>query len=167
MQKIRIQHIKRVIAITIINVFFSGTHFWSIKRGLLRFGGATIGKNAKIVGPIHFTCHLTIGENSWIGVGFSAHGNGTVRIGDNCDLAPEVMLLTGSHEIGDHNRRAGRGMSSIIEIGNGCWLGARSTVLGAINIGDGCVIAAGSIVNKSFEPDWLIAGVPANGKRSL
>lgn len=47
-------------------------------------------------------------------------------------------------------------------IGNNCWIGPGSKLLGGIQIGDDVMIAAGSIVNKSFpDNDITIAGVPA------
>lgn len=133
----------------------------------MRCAGAVIGNNTKIVGPIYFTCDLTIGDNCWIGMNFSAHGNGVVNIGDNCDFAPEVALLTGSHEIGAHSHRAGKGIALPIQIGNGCWVGARATVLGNSLINDGCVVGCCSLTNKTYEKDSLIVGVPGICKRFL
>lgn len=163
----RIKNITRKLAIAIINTFFCGNHFWRIKRGLMRLAGADIGKNTKIVGPLYCSSRLSIGENCWIGLGFSAYGNGSVKIGNDCDLAPEVSFVTGSHEIGGHERRAGKGMAMSIEIGNGCWIGTRATILGNTVIKDGCVVGSCAIVNKSFEEDSLIVGVPGVCKRKL
>jgi len=48
-----------------------------------------------------------------------------------------------------------------VVIGQGCWIGARVTILGGVRVGKGCVIGAGSIVKESI-PDWSIAvGSPA------
>lgn len=163
----RIAHIKRHICLFSINHFFSGNHFWRIKRSLMRAAGAVIGKNTKIVGPIYFTCKLTIGDNCWIGMRFSAHGNGSVSIGDYCDFAPEVTLLTGSHEIGRCSHRAGKGIALPIEIGNGCWIGARATILGNSNIKDGCVVGSCTLTNKVYEKNSLIVGVPGVCKKYL
>ena len=48
-----------------------------------------------------------------------------------------------------------------IIIGNDCWIGRGATILGGVTIGDGCVIAAGSVVTKSFPDNVIIGGVPA------
>ena len=157
----------RHFALFFINHFFCGNHFWRIKRVLMRFSGATIGQGTKIVGPIYYSCDLTIGEKCWIGIGFTAHGNGTVKIGNLCDIAPNVMMLTGSHEIGTHEHRAGKGTAMPILIGNGCWIGARATILGNVSIGDGCVVGSCATVTKSFEEDSLILGTPATCKKVL
>ena len=48
-----------------------------------------------------------------------------------------------------------------VEIGNDVWIGKSSIILSGITIGDGAVIAAGSIVTKDVEPYSVVAGIPA------
>ena len=48
-----------------------------------------------------------------------------------------------------------------IEIGNDVWIGSKSTVLGNIRIGDGAVVAYGSVVTKDVPPYAIVGGVPA------
>ena len=48
-----------------------------------------------------------------------------------------------------------------ISIGKNCWIGAKVTILDGANIGDGCVIAAGAVVNQSFSDNQIIGGIPA------
>lgn len=48
-----------------------------------------------------------------------------------------------------------------ISIGNDVWIGANSIVLDGVNIGDGAIIAAGSIVSKDIPPYAIAGGVPA------
>ena len=53
-----------------------------------------------------------------------------------------------------------------IEIGDGVWIGMRSTILKNTSIPDGCIIGANSLVNKRFvEKNVLIAGNPAQVKK--
>ena len=79
----------------------------------------------------------------------------------------DVMFLTGNHKIGDKNRRAGWGENHLITIGNGVWIGARSTIVNNTKIGDSCVVAACACVTKDFEDNMLIGGVPAKVIREL
>lgn len=48
-----------------------------------------------------------------------------------------------------------------IKIGNGCWIGAKTTILDGTEIGDGCVIAAGAVVSGKFPKNVVIGGIPA------
>lgn len=48
-----------------------------------------------------------------------------------------------------------------IKIGNDVWIGANAIIVGEIEIGDGVIIAAGSIVTKNIPPYAIVAGVPA------
>lgn len=152
---------KRRMAEYAVNHIFKGTRFFSIKRRLLRSVGYEIGEHTKIVGPIFNTGTLRIGANCWIGCNLTVHGNGTVVIGDNCDLAPEVMFFTGGHQIGGPDRRAGTGESYEIQVGNGVWIGGRASILLNTRVGDGCVIAACACVTKDVPDHTLAAGVPA------
>jgi len=161
--------IKKRVALFLVNILFCGTkpYFWNIKRNLLNWAGYSIGENTKIVGPLRIFCNLKIGDNCWVGTDFTVHGNGTVIIGNSCDIAPDVIFLTGSHKIGDSRRRAGEGLNYEIKKGDGVWIGARSTILGNIEIGSGCIIGACSLVNKSFSDNKMIAGIPAQVIKEL
>ncbi len=90
-----------------------------------------------------------------------------ILIGRDVAIGAEAMLWTGSHHTGPPNRRSGPGLTRPIRIGDGCWLGARVTVLGGVEIGAGSVIAAGALVNKSVPPNELWGGVPARFIRAL
>lgn len=133
----------------------------------MNWAGFSIGKGTKVVGPLQIFGDVSIGENTWIGTGIIIHGNGLVAIGNNCDIAPNVTFLTGSHEIGEAQRRAGKGQQFRIVIKDGCWVGAGSTFIGDIEIGRGCVVGACVLVNRSWDQNLLIAGTPAKSIREL
>lgn len=167
---VRVFHLKglqHILYMYIINHWLVGTEHFELKRKMLNSLGCNFGKGVKVVAPIHFTTCISVGEDTWIGGGFSVQGNGTVRIGKNCDFGPEVAITTGSHKLGTTERRAGEGVNHAISIGDGCWIGNRVTIINNSTIGDGCVVAACSCVISDVEANTLVAGVPAKVKKHL
>ena len=158
---------KRRIYIFLINKIYVGTNHFEKKKILMNKLGHEIGEGTKIVGPIFCTGKLIVGKNCWIGKNLVINGNGTLSIGDNCDVAPEVTFETGGHTIGNSQRRAGKGITYNISVGDGCWIGANSTVLGGVNISDSCVVAACACVCKDVDINSLVGGVPAKLIRKL
>lgn len=166
---LHLRGLKRKWNVFLINKIYAGVnpkHFPK-KAKLLNEIGCSIGEDTKIVGPIHFYQPFSVGKECWIGKNMVINGDGKVLIGDNCDIAPEVTFLTGGHAIGDHERRAGKGEIYSIKVGNGCWIGARSTLVGTVEIGDGSVVAACACVVDNVDKDMLVGGVPAKTIRYL
>ena len=163
----KIKTIKRIGVMFAVNHILCGTRFYGAKRRLLRWIGHEIGSNTRIVGPLFSTGTLRIGADCWIGRGLTVHGNGTVTIGDCCDIAPDVTFLTGGHEIGGADRRAGRGEIYHIKVGSGTWIGSHATILGCTRIGRSCVIAVCACVTKDVADHHLAGGVPARIIREL
>lgn len=95
------------------------------------------------------------------------YGNGSVIIGNNVDIAPNVCFFTGGHEIGEAQRRAGKGLRYEIIIKNGCWIGGSVSLFNNITINEGVVIGLGSVVNKSCEKNCVYAGSPAKVIKKL
>ena len=48
-----------------------------------------------------------------------------------------------------------------ITVGDYVWIGGRSTVLQGVTIGEGAIVAAGSVVTRDVEPYTVVAGIPA------
>ncbi len=151
----------------LINKVYAGTHNFEKKRKLLIKLGHRIGEDTKVVGPVFCTGKLVVGNNCWIGKNLKVNGNGTVYIDDETGIAPEVTFQTGTHLIGPHSCRVGEGYNEDIKVGSGCWVCVRCTLLPGVEVGDGCVVAACSCVNKSIEKDTLVGGVPAKTIRKL
>jgi len=153
--------IKRLTALWLVNHVYVGTRCFEKKRKLLNSIGYEIGEGTKVVGPIFNTGKLVVGRNCWIGRDLRIEGNGSVIIGDSCDIAPSVTFLTGGHEIGDSNRRAGDGHIYTIHIGSGTWIGARATIGRNVTVGSGSVVAACACVMSSVNENTMVGGVPA------
>lgn len=143
------------------------------KRFWLRLAGARIGENVRIYTSASFYGNgiLSVGDDVHIGSGVKIMSTAPacVRIGSCVDIGPDVLLVTGAHEIdlaGSH--LAGHGTSKSIKIGDGCWLGARSLVLGGVELCEKTLVAAGAVVRHSvLSPKSLVAGVPAATKKVL
>jgi maltose O-acetyltransferase len=112
---------------------------------------------------------LTIGKNVWISKDkqIQIRSDCQLLIGDNTEIGSEVMFLSDTHEIGDKTKRAGLGKHGNISVGTGCWIGARVTILPNTYLGNGVVIAAGSVVFGTFPDNVMIAGIPAKIKKEL
>jgi maltose O-acetyltransferase len=113
------------------------------------------------------TNNVVIGRGTFVNRGCVFDGMSQIRIGERCALGMEVMLVTSTHPIGSHERRAGDVESLPLIVGDGCWIGARATILPGVTVGAGAVIAAGAVVVSDCDPDTVYAGVPARAVRSL
>lgn len=160
---------KRKAVMFLVNHVFVGTRpcFFEIKRVLLNSIGHSIGTGTKVVGPIECYTRLAIGKDCWIGKNLKVNGNGTIQIGDRCDIAPEVTFQTGGHEIGTSLRRAGNGKTYHQRVGDGVWIGGRSTIIGNTTIGNGSVVAGCACVVKDVPENTLVGCVPAKIIRRL
>jgi acetyltransferase-like isoleucine patch superfamily enzyme len=108
---------------------------------------------------------VTIGEFSQIGpFAVILSGELGVKIGNHVMVGPHCVFASGNHKFDDINtpmRFSGSFSKGPIIIGNDVWIGANCTILDNVNIPDGCIIGANSVVTKNFEPYSIIAGVPA------
>lgn len=141
------------------------TRAFQLKVVVLRYAGITIADGVRVVSSVRFITSgmIDIGEGTWVGheVMFVG-GEAPISVGANCDIAPRVLFVTGSHKInslGPHV--AGDGYSLPIKIGDGCWLCAGATILGGTTIGERSIVAAGAVVKGDFPAGSLIGGVPA------
>ena len=153
---------RKVITLFLINLI-PFTRFYYFKNLLLKMAGATVGGNVRIGGKIQISnpCNLIIGSNVWLGDSLKIYnsGAGVIHIGNNVDVGPNCVMVTGTHEIGNSTHRAGKGMNYPIVIGNGVWIGASATILGNVTIGSGVIVASGAVVHKSIDENHLVGGV--------
>lgn len=161
--------LRRKLVYILVNRVYAGTNekHWEKKRRLLNSIGHDIGEGTKIVGPVTLYGRLHTGRDVWLGTGFTIHGLGEVFIGNNCDIAPEVVCLTGGHQIGGSERRAGEGTTQNITVGDGCWVCARSTLVGGCSVGNGAVVAACACVVQDVDRNTMVGGVPAKTLKRL
>lgn len=106
------------------------------------------------------TPEATIGRNVYLG----SHCNiGFADIGEDCLFGSYVLVTSGRNQhrftAVDIPIRLQGGEATRIVIGRDCWIGNGSIIMA--HVGDGCVVAAGSVVTEALEPYSIAAGVPA------
>lgn len=141
--------------------------FHSIRKFWYRLFGMRIGKGGAIhmMARIYDPRHITIGNDTIIGERATLDGrkqlknsNGGLQIGNHVDVASEVMFWTSQHDITDPNFAP---IEEKIVVEDYVFIGPRSIILPGVTIGEGAIVAAGSVVTKSVEPNTIVAGVPA------
>jgi len=147
------------------------THFFLLKCWLLRICGIDIHSSARLCSSVRFLTsgHLAIGAGTFIGHEvLIGSGDTSINIGSQCDIAPRVTIISGSHEIAVAGpRAAGIGNSKPIVIEDGVWIGVGSIILGGVRIGEHSVIGAGSVVVSDIPSHCVAVGSPCRVIRSI
>lgn len=132
---------------------------WVAKRVFLHCGKNVIIKDRCYFGDGH---RMSLGDRSQLGQ--NSRMQGTITIGDDCVMGPDVVMMATSHEFKDIdtpiNRQGPRPEEPIV-IGNDCWIGTRVVILPGVRLGNQCIVAAGAVVTHSFPDGCIIGGVPA------
>lgn len=113
--------------------------------------GATFGDDVKL------------GQGAGIGANCSIPSG--VTIGDHGMIGIDVLMFTNEHRHDDLTVPMGlQGRTEIqpIVIGNDVWIGSRSLIMKGVHIGDGAIIAAGSVVTRDVPPYEIWGGNPAH-----
>lgn len=123
--------------------------------------GLTVGRRAHIYGGMEIRApeRITIGDGSVIGLNAILDGREGITIGRNVNLSSEVAIWTLQHDpqAADFGTKGGP-----VVVEDRAWLSFRCTVLPGVTIGEGAVVAAGSIVTKDVAPFAIVAGIPAH-----
>jgi len=107
---------------------------------------------------------IEIGDFSFIGQGCRITGQGGLRIGSNTMIAANTVVIPSNHNIDSQDipyKNQGETSHGIV-IGDNCWIGANCTVLDGVEMKDGTILAAGSVLTRSpGEGKVILAGSPA------
>ncbi|MEG0367898.1 MAG: sugar O-acetyltransferase [Coprobacillus sp.] len=118
--------------------------------------------NLEIVQP--FMCdygnNITIKEDVFINSYCYFMDCAKISIGSHVFMGPYCGLYTASHSLDVDERNKGIENALPIIIEDNVWLGANVSILQGVTIGEGSVIAAGSVVNKDIPPHVIAGGMP-------
>lgn len=167
--------IKTVYALIVTKLFYRGARlirrpvYMRGKSSLVCSPGLTTGHNCRfdLKGGKNKT--LIIGESCEMGDNVHIVAQEKVTIGDHVLMASKVFISDTSH--GDYSSTASSSPNTSpnsrplhtkpVQIGNNVWIGENVCILLGVEIGDGCIIGANSVVNKSVGSNCIIAGSPA------
>lgn len=102
-------------------------------------------------GYMNYDCVIDVFSSVSIGHGVVISERVVIRDSDNhtiCEAGSEVENLSKS-------------IAAPIAIEDHVWIGMNALILKGVTIGEGSIIAAGSVVNKDVPPHCLVGGVPA------
>jgi putative colanic acid biosynthesis acetyltransferase WcaF len=133
----------------------------------LRMLGASLGPNIYLFGGSEFIRPdlLSIERNCHIGRSCQIDARGGISIGANVVIASHTLLITADHDVQSPDF-AGR--VAPIAIDDRAWIASRAVVLKGVRIGEGAVVAAGTVVHRDVAPWSIVSGAPAQviGERS-
>src|SRR3989344_2544380 len=116
--------------------------------------GSTIHIGARFYQPKN----VTIGKGTIVGDHATLDGRAKLTIGDHVDIASEVMIFNGEHEISSATFEP---RTAPVTINDYVFIGPRAIILPGVTLGWGAVIAAGAVVTKDVSDSTIVAGVPA------
>lgn len=99
---------------------------------------------------------LSLGDDSFFNSNCKIRCHSSIAIGNGCAISHDVTIM-------DSNAHSLDGEVKVapVVIGDHVWIGSRVLVLPGVHIGDGAVVAAGSVVAKDVPAGALVGGVPA------
>lgn len=110
-----------------------------------------------VIGSAEKKAVLRIGNNVSFGNRTQIHCGNYIEIGNNSIISWDCCIMDRDY----HAFNADSEFAKSVVIGNHVWIGCRVLILKGVCIGDGAVIAAGSVVTKDVPPMCLAGGNPA------
>ncbi|WP_367038748.1 sugar O-acetyltransferase [Streptomyces sp. Je 1-332] len=130
---------------------------------------ASVGEGVEVRPPLYvdYGSNITIGAGTFVNYHLTALDVARITIGEDCQIGPNVQLLTPTHPVEPQLRRDKLEAALPIAIGDNVWLGGGVIVCPGVTIGNNSVIGAGAVVTKDVPADVVAVGNPARPVRSL
>lgn len=164
----RAMHAQSQVALRITSALNGSYHEEVAVRALLsELIGAPVDDSVGLFPPFHtdFGRNIRIGRDVFINMGCTFQDQGGITLGDGALIGHNTLIATLDHDM-DPARRADM-IPAPVSIGSGVWIGGNCTILPGVSIGDGAVIAAGSLVTRDVQPGMLAMGRPARETRPV
>ena len=100
--------------------------------------------------------HIEVGKNFFANYNCTIIDVAKVKIGNNCQMAPNVAIYTAGHPLHPVSRNSMYEYGISVTIGDNVWIGGNTVIMPGVHIGSNTVIGAGSVVTKDI-PDWVVA----------
>lgn len=138
-------------------------------RDTLRSVLGTLGEDAHIKPPlsVDYGEHLHVGARTFVNYNLTALDVAPIRIGEDCQIGPNVQLLTPTHPVDPELRRDKLEAAQPITIGDNVWLGGGVIVCPGVTIGENSVIGAGAVVTRDIPANVVAVGNPARVVREI
>ncbi|MGW6141328.1 sugar O-acetyltransferase [Streptomyces sp. NPDC055144] len=129
----------------------------------------SVGEGVEVRPPLYvdYGSNITIGARTFVNYHLTALDVARITIGEDCQIGPNVQLLTPTHPVEPQPRRDKLEAALPITIGDNVWLGGGVIVCPGVTIGDNSVIGAGAVVTKDVPANVVAVGNPARPVRTL
>ncbi|MET8113069.1 sugar O-acetyltransferase [Streptomyces prasinus] len=129
----------------------------------------SVGEAAHVRPPLYvdYGSNITIGARTFVNYNLTALDVAAIVIGEDCQIGPNVQLLTPTHPVEPGPRRDKLEAAQPITIGDNVWIGGGAIVLPGVTIGDNSVIGAGAVVTKDVPANVIAVGNPARPVRDI
>ncbi|ACQ80377.1 putative sugar acetyltransferase [Beutenbergia cavernae DSM 12333] len=138
-------------------------------RPLLEELLGSLGEGAFVKAPlfVDYGENLHIGARTFANVNLTALDVARITLGEDCQIGPNVQLLTPTHPVEPGPRRDKLEAALPITIGDNVWLGGGVIVCPGVTIGSDSVIGAGSVVTRDIPAGVVAVGNPARVVREI
>lgn len=118
-----------------------------------------IGEESRVMPPLTVVRgnSVKIGRNVVVMNNSLFMATGGITIEDDVMVAANVQLISNNHDLYDHQIL----ICKPVRLKRNCWIGAGSTILPGITVGENAVVAAGAVVTKDVEDNTVVGGNPA------
>ncbi|MDN3269206.1 sugar O-acetyltransferase [Streptomyces sp. MA15] len=129
----------------------------------------SVGEDVEIRPPLYvdYGSNISIGARTFVNYHLTALDVAAITIGEDCQIGPNVQLLTPTHPVEPQPRRDKLEAARPITIGDNVWIGGGAIVCPGVTVGDNAVIGAGAVVTKDIPANVVAVGNPARPVRTL